>query len=802
MLARIYMARSDVAYTVRSAALHVWKTLVTNTPKTLTELLPALMSLVIQGLATGDDDRGQMAARCLGELVRKMGDRVLAQILPILKSGMKSEESSTRAGVCNGLREVMENSTRHQLAEHLAELLPAVQEALCDEDPEVRAAAGGVINILFKSGGGAAIDSVIPSLLHGLDSHNEADAAQSLEGLRVVLGVRPQLLSAMAPKLIHVPVTAANLKALGALAEVAGPSIHSHLQVVMPTLLMEAGKHPDVSPAAAAAHAALASISGAVQEDGLHIFMGEVHKGLDEGGLRRAGGAAALTAFCKTSKLDYQEHIPGLISSLVPLLTEEDPDCLVAIWTALSSVMGSIPKEMAPSFVRTLKEAITAARDKERRKHRGVAAGALTIPGFCLPKALAPVLPVYLQGVLQGSSAELRELAAEGLGELIEVTGEDSLKPFVVQITGPLIRIIGDRFPWQTKAAILKTMGCLVDRAGPGLRPFIPQLQSTFVKCLADPAQGVRQSAAENLGELTKMALRLDQLVSDLATGAVSAEPAVCEAYLTALEGALVASGDRLSQETLVKVGAASREAMGNAGEDEVLLYAAAGALGAYSARCGIQELREVLETGPLAPPRTGKYGERLGAALVAAAVAQRAPLRIEEAELRAPFLQAVVKLSKDESTEVKRAAGKAGGRLAAAELEAGTSGASPSLPAVASVLVALLGPDQHTEVQKQALAVLRRIAAAKASALAPHYSDLVPSVLSMIQDSSGSNKLAAERTLARVLQLDQGMEAAQAYLNSGKPGALAKQMLSETYCRRLARLPATEEDDLADYAL
>ena len=143
MLARIYMARSDVAYTVRSAALHVWKTLVTNTPKTLTELLPALMSLVIQGLATGDDDRGQMAARCLGELVRKMGDRVLAQILPILKSGMKSEESSTRAGVCNGLREVMENSTRHQLAEHLAELLPAVQEALCDEDPEVRAAAGG-----------------------------------------------------------------------------------------------------------------------------------------------------------------------------------------------------------------------------------------------------------------------------------------------------------------------------------------------------------------------------------------------------------------------------------------------------------------------------------------------------------------------------------------------------------------------------------------------------------------------------------------------------------------------------------
>lgn len=30
------------------------------------------------------------------------------------------------------------------------------------------------------------------------------------------------------------------------------------------------------------------------------------------------------------------------------------------------------------------------------------------------------------------------------------------------QITGPLIRIIGDRFPWQIKAAILKTLGLLI----------------------------------------------------------------------------------------------------------------------------------------------------------------------------------------------------------------------------------------------------------------------------------------------------------------------------------------------------
>ena len=52
----------------------------------------------------------------------------------------------------------------------------AAQGALCDDDAGVRTAAGGVFNVLFKSGGGSAMDSVIPALLSGLDS--EAHSAQ------------------------------------------------------------------------------------------------------------------------------------------------------------------------------------------------------------------------------------------------------------------------------------------------------------------------------------------------------------------------------------------------------------------------------------------------------------------------------------------------------------------------------------------------------------------------------------------------------------------------------------------------
>lgn len=42
------------------------------------------------------------------------------------------------------------------------------------------------------------------------------------------------------------------------------------------------------------------------------------------------------------------------------------------------------------------------------------------------------------QGLISGS-AELREQAALGLGELIEVTSEQSLKEFVIPITGYVV---------------------------------------------------------------------------------------------------------------------------------------------------------------------------------------------------------------------------------------------------------------------------------------------------------------------------------------------------------------------------
>jgi len=44
----------------------------------------------------------------------------------------------------------------------------------------------------------------------------------------------------------------------------------------------------------------------------------------------------------------------------------------------------------------------------------------------------------------------------------VSLTPTDALAGYVIKITGPLIRIVGDRFPAPLKSAILHTLGYVI----------------------------------------------------------------------------------------------------------------------------------------------------------------------------------------------------------------------------------------------------------------------------------------------------------------------------------------------------
>lgn len=133
----LYLARSDNTAVVRHHAVQVWKTVVSVTGRTLKDILPVLVGMVVKGLASGDTDRTLVSGRCLGEVVTKLGDTVLPEIVPVLRNGLADGDLKTKRGVCVGLTEVIKASSKEQIIRFIDIIVKVVQDALCDEVSEI-----------------------------------------------------------------------------------------------------------------------------------------------------------------------------------------------------------------------------------------------------------------------------------------------------------------------------------------------------------------------------------------------------------------------------------------------------------------------------------------------------------------------------------------------------------------------------------------------------------------------------------------------------------------------------------------
>lgn len=149
---------------------------------------------------------------------------------------------------------------------------------------------------------------------------------------------------------------------------------------------------------------------------------------------------------------------------------------------------------------------------------------------------------------------EQRTGAALAISDIVDRTSENSLKPFVTQITGPLIRVVSERST-EVKSAILLTLNNLLEKMPTALKPFLPQLQRTFARSLADTtSELLRSRAAKALGTLIKFTPRVDPLIAELVTGSKTSDPGVKEAMLKALYEVISKAGANMGESSRTAV--------------------------------------------------------------------------------------------------------------------------------------------------------------------------------------------------------------------------------------------------------
>ena len=805
LLAAVYSLRSDPTLAVRNAAVHIWKTVVANTPRTLRLVLPHLMRRLIAGLSAADDDRRQTASRCLGELVRKLGERVLGEVFPIFSDGLANSEAATREGVCLGLAEVLAAARKEDLEQYIGDVVPVIRDALCDEEEGVRNAAGAAFDAVFRHGGADVAADIVPALLSKLETDDVA-----LEGLKQVLRAQPKILASVLPKLAAPPIDATRAATLGSLAEVAGPALPPHLEALFPPLLAAMGSEdPDESEAATGAASA---VLRAVPDEAHYLLLPEVLGGLEDEspGVRCAAAKLCGVFAAEAPCFDEEDDVPQLVKGLFELFIDDDESVVSAAWTALGVVMGVVAKEDQAHYLRDVRGAVETAREKVRRRNRGAGVKDLLIPALCLPKGLAPIVQVYLQGVLVGKNSEVRESAAEGLREAVMSTTTAALKPHVIPITGPLIRILGDKYPAAVKSAILGALAVMIDKGGPALKPFVPQLQTTFVKCLSDANRPVRQRAAAALGRLMTLQPRVDPLVGDLVTALAAASDAgVREAMLRAIAGVFAHAGKGVQIPTAERArdeifAAGTGDAAGDGERDAAALALAhVAAWLPDDTRASLID-RLAHELSPDAGPGGLDARGREARAIALAASARTRPELIL-ATHASVTLNGLVRAAKDEACVSSRVAA-ARGLASIARASALQNGAScPYLPKLLPVLGRLLR-DESVDVRVATAGATHALCVSSRDAVGAHLGAFVPQLADVaVGDRSKDARYYADRAIRSVLRImdaPDGLTFAQSVLKAGGCASAARGKLTDVVLRRLQGLPDEEEDEASKAAM
>jgi HEAT repeat protein len=279
VLSSLYLARSDTVHMVRQSAIQVWKTVVSVTARTLRDILPVLVSKIVNDLASGNEEKTDVAGRCLGDLVSKLGDSVLPQIIPVLRNALYDGNEHTKRGVCVGLTEVINCSTKDQILKFIEIIIKVVQDALSDENESVRKIAASSFQSLHNVVGNRALDEVVPSLMVALErSDDEKMRVRALNGLTGILSMRSrELLPYIIPRLVTRPISVNHARALAGVAEVAGATIHYHFGTIIPALLGELADSESLDEERRDAIVQCAkTLSSAVDEFGVNALIAEV----------------------------------------------------------------------------------------------------------------------------------------------------------------------------------------------------------------------------------------------------------------------------------------------------------------------------------------------------------------------------------------------------------------------------------------------------------------------------------------------------------------------------------------------
>ena len=598
VLSLLFVCRSDVNAMVRNKSVEIWKALVANTPKTVKEILPTLTQIIIKKLSSDDEVEKNIAATTLGEAIRRVGANALGQLLPNLEELMYSNDEGSKEGICVAITELIKSTSTEGLTEYQDIFIRIIRLALTDSSKFVRNSAAHSFEALQNELGKVVIDEIIPNLLNKLDSDDSENALFALQDL---MSTKSEVIfPILIPTLLSPPIDSFKVKALASLASVAGSALFKKLSLIINTfvnLIIESNAEGDEESTQLIKSCFDRILLSVNDKNGVIPLMQTVLSlTKHEDHRRRAVVYERLGTFFEHTTLDYSLYTADMVSQFILSLGDKSIDVVKGTFEALNSLVKNQPRESLDKLVKPAEQSLTITGIKGEE-----------LEAFKLPKGPNCILPIFSHGLMYGS-LELKELSAIAIGDIIEKTPAANLRPFATTITGPLIRVVGEKVNSSIKSAILFALNSLLIKIPQFLRPFIPQLQRTFVRSLSDQTNDeLRARAVTALGTLIKFQPRIDSLVVELISGCKNTDSEDIKlTMLKALLEIINKSGDKLNENSKTLIMTLIEEEILVVKGKSSIQYAKL--IGSLSKVLTVEEADNIISTKVLGPEQEQKF--------------------------------------------------------------------------------------------------------------------------------------------------------------------------------------------------
>uniref|UniRef100_A0A8C7AYU9 GCN1 activator of EIF2AK4 n=1 Tax=Neovison vison TaxID=452646 RepID=A0A8C7AYU9_NEOVI len=561
----------------------------------------------------------------------------LALIMPIVQRAFQDRSTDTRKMAAQIIGNMYSLTDQKDLAPYLPSVTPGLKASLLDPVPEVRTVSAKALGAMVKGMGESCFEDLLPWLMETLtyeqSSVDRSGAAQGLAEVMAGLGVEkleklmPEIVATASKVDIAPHVRDGYIMMFNYLPITFGDKFTPYVGPIIPCVLKAlADENEFVRDTALRAGQRVISMYA---ETAIALLLPQLEQGLFDDLWRIRFSSVQLLG-------DLLFHISGVTGKMTTETASEDDN----FGTAQSNK--AIITALGVDRRNRVLAGLYMGRSDTQLVVRQASLHVWKIVVSNTPRTLREILPTLfglLLGFLASTCADKRTgpLSKRRIfiylhSHSVVILRKKTVRYFACKVD--LFRNsrklqAGTRnawWPWPP-AQLCFLRGSL-KQVGIALKPFLPQLQTTFTKALQDSNRGVRLKAADALGKLISIHIKVDPLFTELLNGIrVMEDPGVRDTMLQALRFVIQGAGAKVDVAIRKNIVSLLLSMLGH--DEDNTRISSAGCLGELCAFLTEEELNAVLQQCLLADVSGIDWMVRHGRSLALSVAVNVAPGRL-----------------------------------------------------------------------------------------------------------------------------------------------------------------------------